>query len=237
MFVVIIVLVLWACASIVWSFYFNTIAFQKNYWNVSSYYWAYYWAISSIERWLLMTKIKYPTYSWSGGFKWSTIIGSNANMFSWDFRRLNLWNNSMMRYVDSKTDEINGSIDTKTLRIISFYKYDDNEPGEYTNSSVTKSQYWISEWLNFSWIVNPKTWWRINEDVINSNVDFNRFFLLSDSWYIVRSLWYDYKLDNQNQAWDKDSPLSGNISFDEDHERNPRPALDWKFDSDFSPNN
>lgn len=233
MFVVIIVLILWACASIVWSFYFNTIAFQKAYWNVSSYYWAYYWAISSIERWLLMTKIKYPTYSWSWWFKWTTVIGSNSNLFSWEFWRLNRWNNSLMWYIDSETENISSSIDTQTLRVISFYKYTDEGPGNYTNSWITKSHYWVSEWLSFSWTVNPKTWWRITDDnkIKENNVDFNRLFEMEKPNYTVRSLWYDYKLDNPNwehRGQDKDSPLSGQLIFTW-CKGNPRPALSWDF--------
>ena len=39
-----------------------------------------------------------------------------------------------MWYIDSETDNITSSIDTKTLRVISFYKYEDDTPGSYVNS-------------------------------------------------------------------------------------------------------
>ena len=138
-----------------------------------------------------------------------------------------------MWYIDSETDNITSSIDTKTLRVISFYKYEDDTPGSYVNSWITKHQYWVSDWLSFSWTVNPKTWWRVTNDnhIKENNVDFNRLFEMGKPNYTVRSLWYDYKLDNPNwehRGQDKDSPLSGQLIFTW-VQKNPRPALTWEF--------
>lgn len=224
MFIIIMVLILVTCMSVLSSIYYNTTALQKTYWSVNSYYWAYYWAISSIERWLLMSKVKYPGYEWSWWFKWDQIFWAISNGFSNDFWRLSRWNNSMMRYVDSKTNKIAGTIDTKTLRTISFLVYDDPDSESYTSEWVW-SPYWLTQWLTFFGSANPSIWERYTNTQTNtqeSNVDFNRFFGLTDPGYTVRWLLKD--AINLSFIDEKEYPLSWDFNFWTNN-TNPRPEL------------
>lgn len=217
MFLIIVIIVIGACASILWSIYYNTISIQKSYGTVNWYYWAYYWAISSIERWLLMSKLKYPTYVGSWWFKWSTIYWAQSNWFSWEFWKLNQWNNSLTWSVNSLTTHISGVIDTKTIRAISFNKYSD----VYGFSGwISNWAYWLNSWLSFSGTTNFG--WEYN--IWNTwNVDFNRFIGLNNTWYTLRGL-LTTKYDNYRE---KDAPLTGNFTF-ETGTCNPRPALSWE---------
>ena len=192
MFIIIMVMILGTCIAVLSSIYYNTNALQKTYWSVNSYYWAYYWAISSIERWLLMSKLKYPTYEWVWWFKWETIYWANSNGFSWEFWRLNQGNNSMIWKVTSKADSIKGYIDTKTIRFISFKKYTDSNLTWFTNTSFTDMwSYWIASWLEFSWTITLDTWEKSDTKI--KNMDFNRIIKLpdpsntTDSGVIIRS--------------------------------------------------
>ena len=238
MFLVIVIFILGACVIIVWSIYFNTISLQKTYWSVNFYYWAYYWAMSAIERWLLMSKLKYPSYESYGWFKWDTIIWSKSNMFSWEFWRLNQWNNSIMRSVDSKTTKISSYIDTKTLRTISFYQYTDPNPNRYTDNSINSVASGISKWLSFSWHTEPSKWTRNTENLKDFNMDFNRFFTVNNPRYIVRSLGYNFALDIGYQWDQKDSPLSWEFKFwnqNQSYNYNPRPAESWELNNNYTP--
>lgn len=225
MFIVIIIIILGACASIVGSMYYNTIAMQKTYGTVNWYYWAYYWAMASVERWLLMSKIKYPTYEWRWWFKWWSWIWSPSNTFSWDFRKLTQWENSMTWEVNSKTKEIIGTIDTKTLRTISFEKYDDGKPDEFTTWELIGAS-WVVDWLEFSGTTRPASpnVSSINDDLWKSS-DFNRFFALNDEEYIVRWL-NTTKRYNQVEEGEKDYQLTWEFNFT-GWSTNPRPALSW----------
>ena len=101
MFHLLMILILTTCIAIVSSIYYNTISLQKTYGTANSYYGAYYGAVSSIERWLLMSKLKYPSYVWSWWFRGNESIWADSNTFSGRFWRLNQWENSMIRSVDS----------------------------------------------------------------------------------------------------------------------------------------
>lgn len=225
MFLVIVIIILGACISIVWTIYFNTISMQRTYGSVNWYYWAYYWAMSSIERWLLMSKIKYPTYVWSWWFKWDQIFWAQSNGFSWDFWRLTQWNNSMMRYIDSLTEKIVGTIDTKTLRSISFDKYDDDNPS-YFSTWTQSGTYWITDWLEFSWYIAPysQNIWELKENT-GESTDFNRFFSLKSGTRIVRWLLTTDTYEGYNE---KDYQLTWKFNFISGTD-NPRPALSWKY--------
>ena len=233
MFLIIMIIILGWCVMILWSMYYNTIAIQRTYGNTNAYYWAYYGAMASIERWLLMSKLKYPTYEGSWWFKWDTIIWSNSNWFADEFRKLNQWNNSMIRYINSKTTSISSYIDTKTLRTISFYQYQDNNLDSFSSNGITGSVYWVTQWLAFSWHTEPSKWERQTTNLKEVNMDFNRFFWLNKSGWIVRSLWYNFKLDQQNLHDEKDYPLSWDFRFLND-EINPRPAESWDLSSEYT---
>ena len=220
------VIILGTCTAVLSSIYYNTIALQNTYGSVNTYYWAYYWALSSIERWLLMTKIKYPWYVWSWWFIWDNIIWANSNSFSWDFWRFSHWNNTMLWSVNSKTNRIVGTIDNKTLRVFSFTKYIDYNPNEYYKAN-DESYYWINEGLQFSGNIKPYTWWTNN--IQDWNMDFNRFFNMRNDNYIVR--W----LHNWTNMYDRQNNLTWYFNFwieDTSYAKNPWPTLTWAWSAD-----
>lgn len=221
MFLIIVIIVIGACASIIWSIYFNTIAIQKSYWTVNWYYWAYYGAISSIERWLLMSKLKYPTYIGSWWFKWGDIYWAKSNWFSWDFRKLTQWNNSLTWSVNSLTKHISGTIDTKTIRSISFYRYNDTNTAWYISWENIGS-YWLNSGLTFTGKTNLD--WRSHTNGRTWNADFNRFIWLNNTNYSLRWL-LTTKYDSYDE---KDAPLTGDFLFIS-WSCNPRPALSWEY--------
>ena len=239
MFVAIIVIILGACIFIVWSMYFNTISMQKTYGSVNGYYWAYYWAMASIERWLLMSKIKYPTYQWSWWFKWDNIYWAASNWFSGEFWKLAQWNNSMTRNVNSKTNKIEWVIDTKTLRLISFNTYQDDDTNAFSGWTLSWT-YWINDWLSFTWTTEPRTFnlWTIPETKTWrwESTDFNRFFSLKQKNYIVRWLnttdtyweWDPDQNPEYDREWEKDFQLTWEFNFTSSA-CNPRPALSWEL--------
>lgn len=222
MFIIIMVLILGTCAAVLSSIYFNTTALQKTYGSVNTYYWAYYWAISSIERGLLMTKMKYPTYEWSGWFIWDTPIWARSNSFWWDFWRLSHSWNTMLWSVNSKTNRIVWIMNNKTLRTFSFVNYTDRHPNEYSSASETTTN-WINNWLTFSGNIVPWRWWTSN--IENQKMDFNWFFDMIDSQYTVRWL-----LRWNNDVNKRSNTLTWNFDFwvgqeiNSEYKNNPRPT-------------
>lgn len=225
MFILIMVIILGTTISILWSIYYNTITLQHGYWTVNSYYWAYYGALSSVERWLLMTKLKYPGYEWRWGFEWDHVYWSNSNAFSWKFWKLNQWDNSMMRSVDSKTNKIVWTIDSNTIKTISFAKYRDDNSDVFSWGTVTLLWYsWINDWLEFSWRITPTRGTTYDENISRDDADFNRMFLLENSWYTVRSL--------QRLSWFKDNEKDYELTWEfyfKKNTCNPRSAQSWTF--------
>ena len=232
MFIVIMVLILGTCISVLSSMYYNTTSLQKTYGTVNTYYWAYYWAISSIERWLLMTKIKYPTYEWSWWFKWDQVYWSKSNVFSGDFWRLSHSDNTMIWTVNSLTNKVKWDINTKTLRVISFRRYEEESGNynlyKYDPDTTTIFRYWIGDWLTFSWTADPTQWGRdtTREDKLNVNVDFDRAFIMKNELYTVRWL--------LNGQWkgqtERSVPLTWFFYFwwKDVYKSNPRPTL-WTW--------
>ena len=227
MFIVIMVLLLGTCISVLSSIYYNTISLQNTYWTINAYYWAYYWAVSSMERGLLMSKLKYPTYVWSWWFKWNNIIWSKSNMFSGNFWRLSHSNNTMIWTVNSRTTNVRWNLDTKTIRTISFTQYSDPNTGEYKNEGITSTVNWIKNGLTFSWTANPNGAWR-STNKLDINVDFNWFFSMIDPTKTVRWL----LKGKRNDDAERDVPLTWSFVFWDNAVNswvNPRPTLSWKF--------
>lgn len=238
MFLAIIIIVLGACVSIIWSMYYNTVTMQKTYGSVNWYYWAYYWAMASMERWLLMSKLKYPTYEWMWWFKWDATYWAASNAFSGDFWKLTQWKNSLVRYVDSLTDTIVWTIDTQTLRSISFNKYKDDDAEKFNQKRSLDGTYWINDWLSFTWKIDPRSpnIWVIQSENEQTGLwetsDFNRFFSLKKKDYIVRGLkttdTYGENNETYDEEWEKDFQLAWDFDFNK-NSNNPRPALSWSL--------
>ena len=220
MFIAIIIIVLGICASILWSIYYNIMSIQKNYGTVNAYYGAYYWAMSAMERWLLMSKIKYPTYNWSWWFKGNISYWSNSEIFSWEFWKLNQWNNSITWNINSKTNHITWEINTKTIRAISFYQYSGSNDSYTSGENIWT--YGVNDNLSFTWSASLG---QRNRNTTNKNVDFNRFFWLNNTGKTLRGLLTTTYLP---ESQEKDAPLSGKFVFTS-WSTNPRPALSGQY--------
>ena len=225
MFILIMIIILGTCISVLSSLYYNTISLQNTYGSVNTYYWAYYWALSSIERWILMSKIKYPGYVGSWWFIWDRTIWSQSNAFSWNFRKLNNDRNTMIWSVNSLTNNIKWTIDKKTIRAISFLKYTDLHPQEYSNEDITSNVNWLSEWLTFSWNITPAIWTVLdNQDY---KIDFYWFFRMTDSKKIVRWLVRAETQQWGNWWYERDNTLWSYFEFWDDNDeysKDPRPT-------------
>lgn len=242
MFIMIMVIILGTCVSVLTSIYYNTMALQNTYGSVNTYYWAYYWALSSIERWLLMTKIKYPGYEWTWWFVWWKEIWSKSNLFPWKFRRLSNTQNTMIRTVNSLTTNIKWTVDNKTIAAISFIRYKDANPEQYNrnNSDIEKENIWINKGLLFSWNIVPNMWETQTWD--DNIIDFNWMFKMKEAKTIVRWL---VKWPGNEQAWDayKERAYSQWTYFefwnkDGAYSSNPRPTTKWTTSSpNFTPQN
>lgn len=240
MFIIIMVILLWTCVSILWNVYYNTTSFQKTYWEINSYYSAYYGAVSSIERWLLMTRLKYPWYNWSWWFKWNNLIWSNVNLFSGEdsFGKLSMDWNSMYWTVNSATDHIIWKLNNEKLVYIWFRNYDDING----NQNNFNAEWWENEYNN--WILNndsfsisgtitPTTW------RIGSKLEFWNFDWLIDFWAecvewqfpsCTERLWYTIR--SLNSLKDDNTPefgLSLSWIYFNWEATNPWPVSSWTF--------
>lgn len=85
--------------SIFWPFF-------ENLSNVADYNSAYYWAVSSLERWMLVTRYKEPGFVWSGWYFGTDSFWPKSDSISFGFGRLNLPNNWLSRQINSRTKRI-----------------------------------------------------------------------------------------------------------------------------------
>jgi len=102
---ILVLLMIWA--GILLSMYSIFIPFFHNIGDITAYNTAYYGAISASERWLLITKYQNPWFIWSGwrddniDYEWPASDEKN-----WVLWRLENANNSVWRYINSRTTQI-----------------------------------------------------------------------------------------------------------------------------------
>lgn len=103
MLLLIVIIILIACAWILWNIYFNFFSFQQNFQDINNYYNSYYGVVSSIERWLLSNKYFGVWYQWSAGYLWTWTWWNMSDTLEdgfWNFTRNNNW---IYRSINSKT--------------------------------------------------------------------------------------------------------------------------------------
>lgn len=229
MFILIMVIILGTCASVLTSLYYNTTTLQSSYSSVNTYYWAYYWALSSIERWLLMTKVKYPGYEGSWWFQKGTWIWSQSNVFSWKFRKLSNEQNTMIWTINSLTDNIKWTVDNKTIKAITFIKYNDPHKDWYNsnNNEIRAEPNWVMKGLQFSGDITANIWNKITGDDLV--IDFNRMFDMIKEKSIVRWLvkwkWnWSSSIERSFSQWTHFEFWNG--AWD-DYGSNPWPTTKW----------
>ena len=155
MFLLVIIVILIASTSILWNIYVWLFSFQQNYNDLDNYYASYYWAISSIERGLLVTKYKKAGFVWSGGFIWSWSWWPISDILSGDLWQLNKNQNWFYWDINSRTQNISWQLDyTTLLNIILTLDDSNNLDNPYINTT------WINIIKNFfnntayiSWVI------------------------------------------------------------------------------------
>jgi len=101
---VFILIVIWL--GIILSTYSMFLPFFENLHDITNYNISYYGAVSSIERWLLITKYQQPWFEWSGWRIMNTNFGPQSDFKAWDLNRLENENCSIYRNITSRTTQI-----------------------------------------------------------------------------------------------------------------------------------
>ena len=198
---VLIVLILGIMANI-YSFFWP---FFENLANISDYNSAYYWAISSVERWLLVTRYKKPWFEWSWWFFWDISYGPASDTILEGLWRLNLPNNWILWQINSRTTRIpssgNGNVENQLSAIDSnnynslWVNYTESFVLSYDDTENTSMYYtWTDEsdivWFNstivwdirlppklFSWFDwDPDAYLCDLENNIFCNIDWNNLY-------------------------------------------------------------
>jgi hypothetical protein len=99
-----ILIIVWL--GILLSVYSMFLPFFENLHDIINYNISYYWAVSSIERWLLITKYQQPGFEWSWWWINDTVIGPQSDFKIWDLGRIQNENNSSYRKINSRTTQI-----------------------------------------------------------------------------------------------------------------------------------
>ncbi len=194
MLLLIVIIILIACAWILWNIYFNFFSFQQNYQNLNNYYNSNYWAISSIEKWLLSSKYTWPWYKWSGGFLWTWYWWNISDTFSWDFWKFNNWYNWLYFDINSKTQKVTWKIDYNSMTTIIL-----------TLNTWSNYYSWEQSINNFFDSTNYISWYlKNNFGLIFSydEVQLKRIITLTDwHWYIIASNTWNEILNNNINSW------------------------------------
>lgn len=194
MLLLIVIIILVACLSIMWNIYFSFFWFQQNYQDINNYQNSNYWAISSIEKWLLSSKYMWAWYEWSGGFMWTWYWWNISDTFSWDFLKFNNWYNWLYFDINSKTQKVTWKIDynSMTTIILTLNTWSNYYSGEQSINNFFDSTNYIS--------------WNIknNFDEISStnDIQLKRIIILTDwNWHIISQNSWNEILNNKLNNW------------------------------------
>lgn len=161
MYLLITLLILSVLAGVLTSLYSSFIPFLRSFSGIEDYYSSYYGAVSSIERALLVSKIKEPGFVWSGWWFGSDGVGGNADKVLSGLSKLNEQNNGTLWIITSRSDTIPNedwwdvnyllatndstnynAIDNKKMAVI-YLEIDNSDSDDYyTNTSDTDYNLW-----------------------------------------------------------------------------------------------
>jgi hypothetical protein len=162
MLIAFVILILIILSGILVSMYSTFMPFLENLSDIVEYNVAYYWALSSIERWSLVTKYKWPWFEWSWWYIWDTPYGPNSDNKIWDFWRLNYPDNWMLRTIHSKTRMIPNTWAWNIEYLLAAddsYDYNKMEYDKLENFILTvdnSSEYyssWDSSIIQYNWTI------------------------------------------------------------------------------------
>ncbi len=192
MFLLIVIVILIAATSILANIYGWIFSFQQNYGDLENYSNSHYAAISAIERWLLVTKYKNPSFVWSGGFIWTWSWWEISDLFSGSFGDLNKNDNWLHRIIDSQCNKELWTLKNNQVLVFQTYTYDDTQSYTWDNAITTK-------WISADWelsgtiekiddlitLTNGFTYRQINWD---NKIELYTWFV-SGSWNTMINYW------------------------------------------------
>lgn len=187
MYLLITLLILSVLAGVMTSLYSSFIPFLRSFSWIEDYYSSYYGAVSSIERALLVSKIKDPGFVWSWGWLGGESIGWDTDKVLSGLAKLNDQNNGTLWIITSRSDTIPSedwwdvnyllatndsidynAIDNKKMAVI-YLEVDNSDITEYYNESseTDYNLWWTSNSLSSSYrapqkifeILGNEQWW------------------------------------------------------------------------------
>lgn len=187
MFLLIVIVILIASASILWNIYMWIFSLQQNYGDINNYYNSYYAAISSIERWLLVTKYKQPSFVWSGWFIGNDNRWEASEMFSGNFGKFTEWNNWLVWEINSYCENITWALKHNNVLTIKYLSYTNDT--EHYEVAIPWSAMWLSVFLELTWdIIN-----NYNIDLADMNI-YRQVDERGTSWFVISS--WDTMINN-----------------------------------------
>lgn len=183
MFLLIVIVILIASASILWNIYMWIFSLQQNYGDINSYYSSYYGAISSIERWLLVTKYKQPSFVGSGWFIWDNNRWEISEIFSWDFGKFTEWSNWLVWEINSYCEHITGTLRNNNVLIINSKAYWYTNTGHYETDTSSRTRS-FSAYLKLTWNITNI----YNNTILNNGNVYRQLDEAYYSWFVI-STW------------------------------------------------
>lgn len=195
MYLLITLLILSVLAGVLTSLYSSFIPFLRSFSGIEDYYSSYYGAVSSIERALMVSKIKKPGFVWSGWWFGSDGIGVNADKVVSGLSKLSEQNNGTLRIITSRSNTIPNedwwdvnyllatndstgynAIDNKNMSVI-YLEVDNSDTSKYYDetSDTIYNLWWISN-LDSKYRIPPKIEWNNSQSeafIQKKNLDSN----------------------------------------------------------------
>jgi hypothetical protein len=175
MFLLMVIIILIAATSILSNIYVWIFPFQQNYGDLENYSNSQYAAISAIERWLLVTKHKKPSFIWSGWFIWTWNWWEISDIFSWAFWKYNQWDNGIYRNINSQCNSEKWILKNNQVLVFNTYHYDTTPIYTWDNEISTDS-------ISTIWEVN----WTFTMPISSVNLI---------KWNIYRQIEWDDKIE------------------------------------------
>lgn len=193
MFLIIIIVILIISVWVLWQIYLSVFTMYWKHENIQDYQNSYYLAIWAIERWLLNSKYKKPSFNWSWWFQNDNNFGPTSD-FSNDL--FSSWNNKNISIIRELLSQCNQQINTlKSDEILTISLIDFDHLWDYEESTKNWTNS-ISDWNNISWYFS-----KINEnDNITQWILDRKIENTTNSWFVIWS-WntnLDYNLINDN---------------------------------------
>lgn len=155
MFIVFVLVLISVLIALLGNIFSSFFPFYQHFWDIQNYYTSYYGAVSSLERWFLVTRYKLPGREGSWWWQWSTSLEIPSDVLSGTFWFFTQWNNGLRREIRSRRTRVPDITQDHNILWYTQWEpiplYMDNSPASSGYQATSLSDLVLFSWTYLSW--------------------------------------------------------------------------------------